>query len=295
MRNTFNLRVRMLSKALSPICHHSGHEGNEAVLMREPVAVDGGFATVPVLSGNALRSRMLRQPLARHLCDTLELSGRLSVKAINFLFHGGTLTEKGGRYSLADQNALFHLFPFFRLLGCSLPGQIVAGSVYCQRGLLFCRENTSRLEHEVGEDVGLLPPAAQFVSGYQYVRAGRMQSANDVEAADEVEAEDDTRMIFAGQSVTAGALFWHGLTARHINRVEAGALFLGLRLWQDAGGTIGGKASIGHGRLKTWADSSIEDEDDCIEEYINHVQENGESIIGFLGNHFAVQETEAAK
>jgi len=117
-----NYRMVCLSQSLSPLTHGQGTAGNEQIILREPVICRDGIRYVPAISGNALRHRLVRRPLARHLCDAWELSGKITVAQLQFLFHGGTLTERSSRVSLAQQADLFRLFPFLRLLGCCLPG-----------------------------------------------------------------------------------------------------------------------------------------------------------------------------
>jgi len=175
--------------------HMSGHEGNRAIVMREPILTPDGIRYVPCITGNAIRHRCLRRPLAYDLVKRWGLSGKLTISQLNFLFHGGSLTEKGGRVSIADQQDLYRMIPHVKLLGCSLPGQIVPGNTACWRGMLICRENRDRLLSLLPDGFALprsLRAAVTMVDGYQYTRGDRGKSAPDIIASDEQhDAPDD--------------------------------------------------------------------------------------------------------
>jgi hypothetical protein len=68
-------RATVLLEATSPIAHgdtHSGigNETNARLFMRNAVAVRGMAMPVPGISGNAMRTTMLRVPLADHLVES---------------------------------------------------------------------------------------------------------------------------------------------------------------------------------------------------------------------------------
>lgn len=192
-----NVDILSLSIVRSPLTHMAGVEGNRAIVMREPVITPDGIRYVPCITGNAIRHRCLRRPLAYDLVTRWGLSGKLTIGQLNFLFHGGSLTEKGGRVSIADQQDLYAAMPHVKLLGCSLPGQIVPGNTACWRGLMVCRENWDRLRSLLPEEFTLpkhLRPAVTMIDGYQYTRGDRAKSAPDIVASDEQHdaPEDDT-------------------------------------------------------------------------------------------------------
>lgn len=244
--------IHCLSTTLSPLTHMSGTEGNEAVLMREPVLTRDGVRRIPCLSGNALRHRLVREPGARFLVERWGLGGTLTLRQLNFLFHGGALTESTARQDTRGWATMHRLFPLLRLIGGSLPDAILPGSLIVNRGVLVCRENAPRLRGLVPFEVpGNLRPAEAFVEGYQYTRGDARNTAADLARADDEALSATNLMIFSGQSVIAGAAFAHGFVAQHVGELELGALLLSLSLWRDAGGTVGGQSARGHGRLGT--------------------------------------------
>lgn len=288
-RDIRNYTVYLLHEAISPLTHASGNQGNESLVMREPVVSRNGVVWVPVLSGNALRHRCIRAPGSRWLVERLQLRGSLSWQQLNFLFHGGNLTEGGGSEDTRVIASWRRLFPLGYLLGGSLPKQILTGALLCGRGTLICEENRQAL-------TGALPPgwswsgqplrpAEAFVSGYQYTR-GDASRSNPVYAPQlpegVVSADTDTEpaqksnlMIFSGQAVTRGACFWQTLTLPRVSRLELGALLLSLTIWQEEGGAVGGKAGIGHGRLRSRVHVEGCDDSDlevCVAEYEQHVE-----------------------
>lgn len=92
---TRDYRVICLSETLSPATHMARSTGNESLIAREPVVTSRGVAYVPCLSGNAIRHRCLRAPGVRWLIDEYGLRGTLTLQQLNFLLHGGNLTEGG--------------------------------------------------------------------------------------------------------------------------------------------------------------------------------------------------------
>lgn len=266
--------VLCLSEAAAPITHMARTAGNEAIVAREPVVSQAGVAWVPVLSGNALRHRLVREPGARWLIEEYGLAGKLSLLQLNFLMHGGNLTEGGGRENTARIAAMQRLFPLLRLIGGTLPDQILAGSLLVGRGTLVCRENASALASLLPDGWRLpdnaLHSAEHFVSGYQYTRGDGRKTASAL-LAETGEPSDSNLMIFSGQAVTRGACFLHAFTLQHVAEVELGALAWSLRLWQQAGGTVGGQGARGHGRLSTsvHCDADIEAATDA---YVAHAR-----------------------
>lgn len=292
--------ITCVSQALSPVSHGAGVSGNEQVIMREPVAYRDGVRYIPCITGNAIRHRFIREPLARHLCEAWELGGSLTVDELQFLFHGGALTERGSRVSMQEQADLFRLMPCMRLLGCSLPGQIVPGSLDVMRGTLVCAENADRLRQLLPDDLaGELPqrlrPAADFIGRYQYTRGSHLQSAADM-GASELGGEDSGMMIFSGQHVIPGAVFVHGFVLRHASALDIGAVALAIRKWRDAGGSIGGMASKGHGRLELLCRSDIDiDIEEAEREYAEYVRAVKDDGVTFLHSLFLKKSSRKAK
>lgn len=301
---TQTYRVLCLSEATSPLTHMMGVAGNESLVAREPVVSDRGIVWVPVLSGNQIRHRLIREPGVRYLVEQYELGGKLTLAQLNFLFHGGNLTESNASENTARIAAMQRLFPLLRLVGGSLPNQILSGSLLVSRGLLVCEENRSALLAMMPDSWELpkesLRSAEHFVSGYQYTRGEAVKTVSDLLPEVNGNGRGDNQdgksnlMIFSGQAVTRGACFIHDFTLQHVSELELGALLWSLRLWQANGGTIGGQGARGHGRLQTML-CRDDDGDEAIEAYRTHVDGVKDDAVAWLDDCFKPREAKKKK
>lgn len=276
--------IHCLSEAVSPISHMSGKAGNEAILAREPVLTTRGIMTVPFLSGNALRHRCVREPGALWLIDRLGLKGRMLLPQLNFLVHGGNCTQSTATENTKRIADGHRLWPLLRLCGGSLPDQILAGSLDVWRGVLVCEENRQVLSRTLPFELPVEPllSAEKFASGYQYTRG----DAAKLGMVDENGTGETSQMIYSGQAVSRGAVFHHGFVLKHASDLELGCLLLSLRLWQECyGGTIGGSARLGHGRLKTDL-FGVADSDDLVAAYVEHVEASRAELVAWLMDAF---------
>jgi hypothetical protein len=216
------------------------------------------------------------------------LRGRLSLQQLNFLFHGGALTEGGGRENTRRIADFQRLFPLGRLLGGCLPDQVLAGSLQVWRGSLVCEENRPYLRHVICDHLpgGRLRPSESFLSEYLYTRSDATKTAADLKPTDPPGEADSNLMIFAGQSVLSGAIFVHGFTLPHVSELELGALLWSLRLWQAAGGTIGGQAARGHGRLKLSILAGDWDGEAAVDAYLDHARSVRDEAVAWLDEVF---------
>lgn len=280
--------VLLLSEAVSPITHAMGTAGNESIIAREKVITPAGNVELPFLSANALRHRCVREPGALWLIRRWQLAGKLSVSQLNFLLHGGNLTESNASENTRNIAEFQRLFPLLRLLGGCLPNQILTGSMDAWRGTLVCEENRPMLTLTMPSETlptARLRPAEEFVGNYQYTRGDAAKDNLSDPALTDTEAKTNL-MIYSGQAVRRGAQFVHGFLVRHATNRELGALLLSLRLWQATGGTIGGQAAKGHGKLHTWHVGADWNEELCIGEYVEYVQAIRDEALEWLNDMF---------
>lgn len=273
------MRIIATSKTLSILTHQKGTEGNESLLNDEEVLTPWGRRKVAILSGNAIRNRMIRDSGAKYLVESLGLSGSLTRDVLGLLFHGGMRREKSMPVSTAKIADMQRLFPLLDLLGCCLPEDIVAGKLKCMIGVLACAENTDRINAITPEDWSLdkLPVASNFCGRYQYVRgklsADQLKTVND-------DGTENKMMPFSGTCVVPGAIFVHGFSVTGANQLQYGCLMHSISQWD---GTIGGQSSKGHGMLQTKIQSHPDwDLGESIELYENHVQENADECKEWL-------------
>jgi hypothetical protein len=287
-------RIVCLTRALTRLTHMGATAGNEAILAREPVTTaTGERRLVPTLSGNALRHVCVRAPGVRWLVDEYGLAGSLSLAQLNFLFHGGSLTEPTGREPTARIVEMHGAIPLLKLLGGALPDQILQGSLDAGPGVLVCEENRGRLEAILGEDAfdGLPPlaPGESFVESYQYstydVRGREPDLAE--RAPDFAESASDPRMLYTGQCVRAGACFAHEWFLLDPTKVDVGALLWSLELWHRAGGFVGGMSAKGHGRTQVLVAVEEYDPAECVRAYLDHARQNRDRAVAWLNAAFA--------
>jgi len=275
-------QIHCLSTALSRIT-----EGNEALLARQPVMTPDGKRFIPCLSGNALRQRMVRGPGGRYLIERWGLRGKLTLRQLNFMLHGGALTESTNRQDSRGMAEFHRLFPLYRLIGGCLPDAILPGSLIVDAGTLVCRENAGRVRAMVPADCDVpdnLRGAEAFVDGYQYTKSDARNTAADLVPPD-APGDESNLMIFAGQSVTPGAAFVHSFIAKNVSELEVGALLMSFSLWQASGSTIGGQSARGHGRLETLIQCNPDvDAEDLIEAYAAHVESVKDEAPAWLEN-----------
>ena len=139
-----------------------------------------------------------------------------------------------------------------------------------------------------------LKPAEHYVEGYQYTRGDAARRPEWYDGATlDTEAKSNL-MIFAGQCVIRGAVFSHGFEIPHGSELEYGCLLHALGMWQEQGGSVGGMASKGHGRLST----SIlggEDGTEAVAAYVDHVAGSVERCRAWLEQVFREKEPKPEK
>jgi len=302
----------------------AGTVGNRAQIAREPVVTELGVRPVPFLSGNALRSSMLRRPGFVWLAEACGLDHGLTKPELYFLLAGGCAYEGGGRESTQLVCELKDVCPLAGALGGTLPRQILSGSVCVDSGVLVCAENRDRLDTFLPDGVIAadleLRPADSFVGEWQYTRRGgegelaewadgetdlaerarrfeawegekrRPESPEDTPLPGEERARDgrikSRQMIYGGECVIAGAAFAHRITLHHPRPPEVGALLWSLRLWRQQGNTMGGMSARGHGILETvvWLDP--EPDGNPAAEYVDHVTRHQDRLADWLRRQF---------
>lgn len=256
------VRIFCLSEVLGPLTHMDRTEGNEALIRREAVLTSHGWRHVPAVSGNALRHVCVRAPGMEWLVGEYGLAGKLDLPTLNFLFHGGALTESTGREDTLRVAEKDECLPLVKALGGALPNQILHGTLRCGIGTLVCEENRAAMQSILPAGWELpgeaLRPAESYVGEYQYVTYDGLDRESHLLAPEpegrmptDRRKNADVRMLYVGQCVKRGAVFAHNLTLLRATPQDVGAVLLSLSLWQRAGGVVGGMGRVGHGKLAT--------------------------------------------
>jgi len=269
-------KVHALSTALSPMTHMSGTSGNEAMINREPVFFDGGTRMVPVLSGNAIRHKMIREPGADYLVQALGLYGDMTIDQYNYLYNGGSLTESSVNDNIRRIAEMQTLFPLLRLLGGSLRNQVVGGSLIVKRGVLVCEENRAQITPQLPEGyelpVDTMRSSEDFIGHYQYTRGDATKRPDASKALREKPDEDrkSSMIPYSGQQV-----------------------MLSLHKWSEDNGAVGGSSRIGHGKIDTsvWFEGTDHydgdlDPTELVAAYTDHVERNKDACVQWLNDVF---------
>jgi hypothetical protein len=287
-----------------------GVAGNESIINTEPVIYDGQRYDVPVLSGNALRHKLVREPGAEFITKACGLYSRLTEKQANYLWYGGSLTDSAISDNLKKIADMQELLPLIRLLGGSLENQVVSGSLDAGLGTLVCEENRERLIRLLpAELLQGLPPLRSYVDyigGYQYTR-GDAASIPEALALPEDIDEDakkgkSNRMIYNGQTVIPGAVFYTYFQLKNVSHLELGALIAALNDWAVHDGTLGGMGRIGHGQVslgiyidaENWFGDAL-DVSTCEAAYRDHTYKYADKIAEWLNTAFPAKKPKEAK
>ena len=286
-------KIHMILETLSPLTHMMGVSGNEALINREAVIYKDEIRHLPVISGNAIRHKLIREPGAMFIVGACNLAGKMNIDQLNYLFNGGSLVESSVSCNIRKIADMQATLPLYRLLGGCLKNQVVAGSLNVHRGMLICRENAERLSSILPDDCAIdhaIFPAERFIDQYQYTRgdANKMKDVDLFAAVDELnigeEKEKSHLMIFNGQTIVAGSMFYIGFVLNNVSELELGALFHSLSKWN---GFIGGQGSRGHGRCKvSLISSDVLDVPDIIMAYKDHIMSKKEEIKAWLFETF---------
>jgi CRISPR/Cas system CSM-associated protein Csm3 (group 7 of RAMP superfamily) len=288
----------MLLETLSPLTHMMGVRGNEALINREAVIYKDEIRHLPVISGNAIRHKLIREPGAMFIVGACNLAGKMNIDQLNYLFNGGSLVESSVSSNIRKIADMQATLPLYRLLGGCLKNQVVAGSLNVLRGMLICRENAERISSILPQECAIdstIFPAERFIDQYQYTRgdANKMKDIDFFAAIDELntgeEKEKSHLMIFNGQTIVAGSMFYLGFVLNNVSDLELGALFHSLSRWN---GVIGGQGSRGHGRCKiSLIASDVLEVAPLIVAYKEHIMSKKEEIKAWLLETFPSKKT----
>jgi hypothetical protein len=289
-----SFKLYCISETLSPLTHMGGVSGNESILNYEKIVYKNNIRSIPILSGNSIRHRMIREPGAMTIIKNCELEGKLTLEQANYFLNGGNLTESSTTENLSKIKKMQEILPFIRLVGGSLRNQVISGSLNVLRGILFCEENRETINKILPDEYkidDILMTSEEFINQYQYTRgdAGkRNDSSKIIKDVNEDKEKKINLMIYNGQSVITGAMFLHGFILQNISELEIGSLFHSLKIWDDTNKTIGGFSRIGHGQLKINLISEFEQNkiNELILNYKNHLKENKQNIIDWINDTF---------
>jgi CRISPR type IV-associated protein Csf2 len=276
-----SVEMRALVTALTPIAHFGESLGNNYSAFRTETFVqpDGSEATVPTISGNAIRG-IWRRAAIRFALNVLSQARGHDIELLppvfHLLFSGGSLTSSKERgVDLDKERELRRLFPVLSVFGGAVGKRIMNGKLDCGRIVPLCRETRHVLPAEFRDDPHALTRSARhLLEDHQYTRQdasrtldgeifltqaarellqapkGKTKALPDgkeiTEAAKPGEAQ---QMIYRCEVMKAGQRLAHRLVLNHVTDLERAAFVSGIYHWLQEP-RVGGKAGIDLGLVE---------------------------------------------
>lgn len=274
-------RYEFLVRAVQPISHTQENFGNYGVFMRKRIVMpNGSVQSVPYITGDSIRNRA-RRASTYALLDAAGLLGNeaLTESALKLMFAGGGVTEKGDAsvVNLDKYRELASLIPTLALFGGCTDNRPLPGQINIDEGNPICSETMHtapgwvhewlsnngvqvltqrRLIEEVTRvrmDPTTSPEMVKLLTPTEQIRVnGRLLASEKAhEDGDAIEAKKNksSAMPRSFERLIEGTLFLCGIEARTYTDLEADTFdyCVGCLLNNF---TVGGKQSVGHGRLK---------------------------------------------
>jgi hypothetical protein len=242
--------------AKSSISHGGNTQGTISLLRRELVIQPDGTALhVPVISGNGLRGRFRRigEELLR---DTLNYEGKLSLTAAHALRAGGALAKVAGEPLSGSRLArLRALIPQVGVFGCAAGGRILDSSLRVSKLIPHVTETAHIIDHPSTISAFSLTQ----LESYAHQDESDAHSFHEVLHVDTVRLDssgapilDDLtgdQMMFRVETFPIGTRFDATIQLDRATDLEQ-AFFADVLAEFNARGRVGGRAGIGHGRLR---------------------------------------------
>lgn len=259
--------------AVSPI-FHGGNEktGSVVLLNRIKYLVNGKAMDVPFISGNEVRGylrRLLMQDYLELAGYKIDLEKKQGQALFHTLFSGGILESvesesSSGVIDLSRKREIWQNILPLRLLGCSFSNQMIEGKLKVSHMLPICKELKDFLPQEY---------CNSEQSFYTFITR-EFQTRRDDLRAEREKDEQATQMLIEQEVFAPGTQFYHEFVLEDPDALCLGTLARMVLLW-EANPYIGGKSSIGLGRLK------IEYHKDGLpadSEYVKFSREHAEKI-----------------
>jgi len=273
-------KYEFVLEAAQPIAHHAEAIGNQAIVARRKVRQPtGGWAHIPVVSGDAMRHGM-REAAAYAFLDAAGLLdvGALSEAALRLLFAGGQVTgSAGGAVKLSDYREMCELVPTLAIFGGCAQNRVIPGRLWVDDATLICEEQRHLLSDRVvafatsggGElescrahveevqrvrmDPSLDPGKRKLLTaGAQEQADQRLLSSETAGEVDDARAKDDAKSMMLPRSferVAQGSLFYWSVVANCYSALDEDTFNVACAAFL-ADARVGGKRGTGHGLLR---------------------------------------------
>lgn len=274
-------RIDVLLEAEQPICHLAETFGNVGILNTRKVRqIDGTFARVPEISGDAMRHG-LREAAAYVFLDAAGMldNPSLSEAALRLLFAGGMVTGKGdaGSVRLGEYRKMVDLVPQLALLGGCAENRTIPGRLNVSPATLICEESSRYVldwmashpmvgssasdtyresieePQRVRMDPSLDPGKRALLDGDSVKQIeARLTSSETASREGDAIAKDaakSTMMPRRCERLAQGALFSWSVEVTLFSDLDIDAFYTMLLAFM-ASMVVGGKRATGHGKLR---------------------------------------------
>lgn len=261
----------------APFHHGAGASGNTSLLRTQDVVQpDGTVARVPFLSAASIR-HALRDALAWHTANTLDIQpGTLTKGTVDLLWTGGAVSSTGARTDLDMMRRVEEHYPALSVLGWAAKSDIITGTLRASDLILVCQENDWRLPDNLrGARRAAAYRTEEFGTRHDQATspAGRyLQVVDEVTTAQMIW---DTQTLAAGSTLYGTISLTPAATDMHHTILDAA-----LALWAPGGQVaIGAKTAQGYG-TGTIRDYTPHDEQ--LAQWTQHLHDHKQDILDLL-------------
>ena len=271
------MRTNIKLTLLSPLSHFGDQRmGTMQAARTQKYEYNGEYIDIPVYSGNAFRGelrRLIMQDYLKHIDITDE---GVSANLYYLLFTGGALTS-GSRYNeVGKKREMRKMCPPLSLFGSAIGDQIPEGKLKVAIFIPVCKETAKYTGVE--NDTSFY----DMLQDTFYTRRDDLKSKdfniNEIEDEKGKKKENPTQMKYEMQCLSAGTELSGDIVIENDNEVEKACLKAGLEKLKEYG-YIGGKSSIGHGKINLDYNMDID-----TKVYYDYLEENKDAMREWIRN-----------
>ena len=256
-------------RAVSSIAHDGERRGTVSLLRRERFATpQGEFVHVPVISGNALRGA-LRRTACDLFVDAMELEGELSLPAAQLLRGGGGALHKSSKAPLTGSRLarLRQLVPPVAVFGGTVGSRTLSGALQVGKVVPHLVETAHLLAPTPAVDIASTTSLRDVFTATQLETYTRVEDTEAVLSVSAVPVRPDGsleartvleeapaaaggagQMLFRVETFPAGTRFDAWLQLLRADPIASDFTREVVHAF-TAGGRLGGRRGIGHGRF----------------------------------------------
>ena len=284
--------------ALTSVSHIGETQGITSMLRREKIVQpDGSSEEVPIISGNSIRG-ILRDKGMMYMLrrlgygvneETNEVDG-LSLAAFYFLFSGGALTKSGRGIDVDEGRRWRETIPLVAVFGGAMGNQTMPGKLKVGKLIPVCAETRhllpERYQKQATASVWEMCQREAYTrrddeknENMRYLIAPQDRLLLQSEWSGEKKAPDHKQqMRFFVETLCAGTMFFWEVAMDDATDLEFEAFLSCIVQWGRAP-YIGGKSSVGHGKMQLHLDDWLTIDP--------RLAPNGKELDAVLGNKYA--------